>query len=132
MNMPTSRTETLANDVIGLAIGLHNAVGPGFLESVYEEGLCRELSRADYRYERQAQLQVMFRGEPIGVGVADIIVEDRLVLELKTVRQLATVHRAQLYSYLRASGLRLGLLLNFNTRLLRDGIKRVVHSSDHS
>lgn len=128
MHSTDDRTEKLAKDLIGIAIEVHNEIGPGFLESVYEEALCRDLDRNNYRFDRQAELQVMYRNEPVGIGIADIIVEDRVVLELKTVRQLHTVHRSQLYSYLRASGLRLGLLLNFNTRLLHHGLKRVVRS----
>jgi len=128
MDGPTDVTEELANGVIGCAIEVHKHVGPGFTESVYEESLCRELEREDIPYERQVTLHVDYKGDPVGTGRADFVVDHRLILELKSVTSLLDVHRAQVYSYLRTTDLRLGLLFNFNRRLLRDGIKRVVNT----
>lgn len=128
METPSEATEGLANEVIGHAIEVHRHVGPGFPESVYEESLCRELERQEVPFERQAPIHVEYKGDAVGAGRADIVVRSRLIFELKCVRELSVVHRKQLFSYLRATGLRLGLLMNFNTRLLRDGLKRVINT----
>ncbi|MGL6094239.1 MAG: GxxExxY protein, partial [Fimbriiglobus sp.] len=97
------------------------------LESVYERCLCRELKLRGISRERQVQLPVVYKGEDLGAEfVMDIVVDSRLVLELKTVDKLERIHTAQLLTYMKLSKIRVGLLINFNVPVLRDGIKRVV------
>lgn len=113
--------------VIGAAIEVHRVLGPGLLESVYERSLCRELTLRGIERERQVQLPVVYKGEDLGCEFfMDVVVDNRLVLELKTVERLEPIHTAQLLTYLKLSKIRLGLLINFNVPVLRDGIKRVV------
>jgi GxxExxY protein len=100
-------------------------LGPGFLEVVYEEALCVELSLRKIPFVRQAQVPIWYKAQQIGEGRLDLLVADCLIVELKAVEALAPIHTAQLLSYLRATGQRLGLLINFNVPLLRQGIKRV-------
>jgi GxxExxY protein len=111
--------------VIGAAIEVHRHLGPGFLEEVYEQALCHELALRGIAYERQAPCVVVYKGVAVGEGRLDLLVEDAVVVELKAVDRLAPIHEAQLLSYLKATGKRLGLLLNFNTPAMRDGIKRI-------
>lgn len=106
---------------------VHTLVGPGLIESMYERCLCREFDRHDIPYARQVDLAVDYDGESMGFGYrADIVVRDEVLLELKSVEHLLFVHEAQLLTYLRLSGCRVGLLLNFNTVSLKDGIRRRV------
>jgi GxxExxY protein len=113
--------------VIGLAIEIHRVFGPGLLESAYEECFCYELGNHEIPYRRQVPLPVVYKSAHLDCGYRmDIVVEDGLVLELKTTERLLPVHEAQLLTYLKLSGLRTGLLLNFNTLVLKDGIKRMV------
>jgi GxxExxY protein len=114
--------------VIGAAIEVHRTLGPGYLESVYEEALGIELSERKIAIQRQHPISVLYKGKAVGEGRLDILVDDQLIVELKAVETLLPVHKAQLISYLKASRLRLGLLVNFNVSVLRDGIQRVVYS----
>jgi GxxExxY protein len=125
-----SGLEQLVSEVIGAAIEVHRQLGPGFLESIYEQALCIELDERRIRFERQKEIVVPYKGQSLGGQRLDLLVEHRLVLELKAVEQLAPIHQAQLLSYLKALRLPAGLLLNFNVRQMRDGIKRLV-LSDH-
>ena len=109
----------------GAAIAVHRTLGPGLYESVYENALCVELRRRNIPYERQRRFNVQYEGEPVGQMVADLIVEGQVIVELKSVSALTAFHEAQLISYLRASKLRTGLLINFNVKLLKTGIKRI-------
>lgn len=118
--------DQLSERVIGLAIEVHRGLGPGLLESLYESALCLELETSGLRFERQRLLPVSYKGRMIGDFRADIIVDDALLLELKSVERHDSVFEAQVLSYLKISGLRLGLLINFNTRLLKDGLKRFI------
>jgi GxxExxY protein len=119
--------DPLTGTVIGAAIEVHRVLGPGLLESVYERCLCRELTLRGMTPERQVQLPVVYKGEDVGCEFfMDIVVENRLVLELKTVERFEPIHTAQLITYLKLSRIRLGLLINFNVPVLRDGIKRVI------
>jgi GxxExxY protein len=119
--------DPLTERIIGAAIEVHRELGPGLLESAYEECLCHELELAGMKVRRQVPLPVRYKTVQLEVGYRmDIVVEDRVVLELKTVDQLLPIHDAQLLTYLRLSGIRVGLLLNFNTVMLRDGIRRLV------
>ena len=120
----------LSYQVIGAAIEVHNMIGPGYLESVHEEALCVELRLRGMSFERQVKLPVRYKGVVVGEGRLDILVANSLVLELKAIEALAKIHMAQLYSYLKATGLQLGLLINFNVLELREGgIKRVILSN---
>ena len=113
--------------IIGAAIEVHKTLGPGFLESIYEEALCVELSLRGIRFARQALVGLDYKGHRIGESRLDLLVEDSVVVELKAVDALAPVHSAQVISYLKATGCRVGLLINFNVRRLTDGIKRIVY-----
>ncbi len=119
--------DSLTDSVIGLAIEVHRALGPGLLESAYQECLCYELKANGIAFERQVALPVVYKSVNLDCGYRmDLVVDDRLVVELKTVEKILPVHEAQLLTYLRLSGIRTGLLLNFNTSVLKDGIKRMV------
>ena len=106
---------------------VHSDLGPGLLESVYQNALCVELQEQGMRYSAEQPVDVAYRGRHVGHLYADIIVEERVILELKAVEELAPIHTAQLITYLKATGLRTGLLINFNVRHLRDGIKRLAN-----
>ncbi len=122
-----AQRDALTEKVIGLAIEVHRALGPGLLESVYEECLCFELRQAGISFRRQVPLPVLYKEVRLEIGYRiDFIVEEQLIVELKTVERLAPIHEAQLLTYLRLTGLKTGLILNFNSALLRDGIKRMV------
>ena len=119
--------DPLTGKVIGFAIEVHRHLGPGLMESAYETCLCYELSQAGIPFERQAPLPVRYKEVHLDCGYRmDIVVDKRLVIELKTVEKLLPIHDAQLLTYLKLSGIRVGLLLNFNEAVLRDGIKRIV------
>ena len=106
---------------------VHKHLGPGLLESAYEECLCRELSLRGIPFQRQVELPVEYKGIRLNVGYRmDLVVKDSLVVELKAVEKLEPIHEAQLLTYLRLSGMRIGLLINFNVPVLKDGIKRFV------
>jgi GxxExxY protein len=119
--------DELTRRIIGCAISVHRILGPGLLESAYEECLCYELRTAGLAYARQVPLPVCY-GEVI-LDCAyrlDIVVEGQVILELKAVDELLPIHEAQMLTYLRLRKLRRGLLINFNVRLLRNGIKRII------
>ena len=119
--------DPLTDRVIGAAIEVHRILGPGLLESVYQKCLCHELALRGVAFRGQVELPVVYKDVDLGCNfVMDIVVEDSLVLELKAIEKLAPIHEAQLLTYLRLSGIRCGLLLNFHQPLLRDGIKRMV------
>jgi len=123
---PDERTDVLARSVIGAAIEVHRALGPGFLEEVYENALAIEMRSRKIPFERQKGFRVDYKGDLVGEGRMDFFVGSCLVVELKAVQVLAAVHTAQVISYLKATGLTLGLLINFNVSLLKQGIRRVV------
>jgi GxxExxY protein len=117
----------LTRRVIGCAIEVHRTLGPGLLESVYEACLCYELTQADIAHVRQQKLPVIYKGHSVDCDLKlDVIVEQSLVLEIKSVQQILPVHEAQLLTYLRVSGLPLGLLLNFNEETMKQGVRRRV------
>jgi GxxExxY protein len=119
----------LSNRIIGGAIEVHKALGPGLLESVYEECLCHELDLRDLSFERQQPLSTEYKGRVLDCGYRlDLVVENAIILELKSCEKIEPIHKAQLLTYLKLSGLRLGLLLNFNVPLMRDGIVRIVNN----
>jgi len=125
---PNRELDQLAHAVIGAAIEVHRALGPGFLESVYEEALSFELEQRAVPFTRQHVISVSYKGRPVGEGRLDMLVAGRLVVELKAVDELAPIHMAQVISYLKATGHKLGLLINFNVPILKQGIRRVVLS----
>ena len=117
----------ITEQIIGCAIAVHRALGPGLLESVYEECLCYELAEQGLIYSRQTPMPVIYKGVKLECGYrADVIVADSVLIEIKAVEDLLPIHEAQLLTYLRLSKLRTGLLINFHTRVLRDGIRRRV------
>jgi GxxExxY protein len=118
--------EELAKRVIGAAIEVHRTLGPGFLERVSEEALRYELTEALVPFERQKRLFVPYKKIVIHGHRIDLLVGDRIILELKCVDDFSPIHQAQLISCLKATGLRLGRLINFKVILLKDGIKRIV------
>jgi len=121
------RADDLTRRVIGAAIEVHRRLGPGFLERIYEGALAIELGLRGIRFRRQVTSHVEYRGVRVGECRLDFLVEEALVLELKAIERLAPVHQAQLISYLRTHGLRLGLLLNFNVPVLKHGIERILN-----
>jgi len=118
--------EELAHTTIGAAIEVHRLLGPGFLESIYERALCDELALRGVAFERQKELTVRYKDLDIPGQRLDLLVGRRVITDLKTVETLAPIHQAQVLSYLKTTGLRLGLLINFKVQILKDGIKRVV------
>jgi GxxExxY protein len=125
---PSQAVDELAHAVIGAAIEVHRVLGPGFLESVYEAALAIELETRAIPFERQKPVPLRYKGRDIGEGRLDLLVADCLIVELKPVEVLAPIHKAQVISYLKATGLHLGLLINFNVPLLKDGVERIVLS----
>lgn len=126
--MPTfGENDTLTQSVIGFAIEVHRHLGPGLLESAYEECLCFELKQADIPFNRQVPLPVLYKRVRLDCGYRlDLVVDHRVIVELKTVERLLPVHEAQLLTYMKLSGVATGLLLNFNSALLKDGLRRLV------
>ena len=125
---PDAETDRLAQEVIGAAIEVHRALGPGFLGSIYEQAMSVELGLRGRRCQRQVPVAVNYKGHSIGESRLDLLVEDRLIVELKAVDQLAPIHTAQVMSYLKTTGNLLGIIINFNVVRLKDGVKRVVLS----
>lgn len=120
--------DPLTGAVIGAAIEVHRVLGPGLLECVYERCLRRELDLCGVAHRHQVQLPVVYKGEELGAAfIMDLVVDERLVIELKTVEKLEPIHTAQLLTYLKLSKHRLGPLINFNVPVLRGGIRRLVH-----
>jgi GxxExxY protein len=117
--------EGLSRKIIGAAIEAHTALGPGFLENIYEEALKLELSEHKLNFETQKEIQIEYLGVAIGIHRLDLVVENQIIVELKAVKEFTDVHYAQLRSYLKATGLKVGLLLNFAKPTLE--IKRVVN-----
>lgn len=114
--------------VLGCALKVHKALGPGLLESAYESCLAHELGKAGVEYERQLTLPVVYDGVTIDAGYRiDLLVAQRVVVEIKAIEAVADVHRAQVLSYLRLGGYRLGYLLNFNVALMKSGIVRMLN-----
>jgi len=117
--------EDLSTQIIGAAIEVHRELGPGFLESIYEEALKIELSERGLKFDSQKEIEIKYLGKKIGIHRLDLLVQDEIIVELKAVKELADIHFAQLRSYLKATDLRTGLLLNFSTPTLE--IKRIVN-----
>ena len=119
---------SLTDKIIGAAIEVHRHLGPGLLETAYEECLCYELSQQALRFQRQVALPVKYKGLKLDCNYKlDVVVEDSVVVEVKAIEALLPVHSAQLLTYLKASGVRIGLLINFNVPILTKGLKRMVN-----
>jgi GxxExxY protein len=118
----------LGEIILGCALKVHRSLGPGLLENAYETCLAHEIEKAGFAAKRQLAMPVAYEGLAIDIGYRlDLLVEDRVVIEVKAVERLIDVHRAQLLSYLKLGGFRLGYLLNFNVTLMKDGIVRLAN-----
>lgn len=121
----------LSREIIGAALEVHKALGPGLLESAYETSLARELDLRGVGFERQVGLPLIYKDTTCDIGYRlDLFVEKKVIIEIKSVEALTDVHVAQLLTYLKLTDCKLGLLINFNVRLLKDGIKRLVNHLD--
>ncbi|HQU81879.1 MAG TPA: GxxExxY protein [Pyrinomonadaceae bacterium] len=122
----TQRLNLITEKIIGCAIEVHRAIGPGLLESAYEECLCYELVQNKLSFERQVPLPVIYKNVKLDCGYRmDLVVEDLVIVEIKAVENLIPVHEAQILSYLKLNNKPLGLLLNFHVSVLKNGIKRI-------
>ncbi len=119
----------IAKILVDIFLNVHKKLGPGLLESVYEEVICYELKQAELNYLRQQGIRVMYDDVAMDLGFrADIIVENKVIIEIKSIDTIAPVHNKQLLTYLKLSNIKLGLLVNFNVELIKDGIKRLVNN----
>jgi GxxExxY protein len=117
--------DKLTGEIIGAAIEVHRWLGPGLLESAYEQALCHELVSRNVRFKRQVALPLDYKGVRLDCDYRlDLVVDNAVIIELKAVEKILPVHEAQILSYLRLSGLCLGLLINFHVHVLKDGIRR--------
>ena len=128
-NKLDEKTEALINNIIGAAIDVHRELGPGYLEKVYEQAMSLELKHRGLSHSTQTPVIVYYKGTKIHGQVLDMIVENKVILELKSVETVLPVHEAQILSYLKSTGLSAGLLINFKERLVKDGIKRFVRTN---
>jgi GxxExxY protein len=120
--------DNISNKLIGCAIEVHRTLGPGLLESAYEQCLARELFLANIPFKLQHPLPVEYKGIHLDCGYRiDVLVDDQLIVELKAVEKLLGIHEAQLLTYMKLANIKVGLLINFNVTLLKDGIKRFVY-----
>lgn len=136
MNEPQSHRDTdkrqitqinlLTSRIIACAIDVHRALGPGLLEQIYESAMCIEMEDCSIPFIRQTRIPAHYKGRLLGEYRVDLVVGDLVLVEVKCVDRLNPVHEAQLLTYLRLTGKRVGLLMNFNTRLLKEGIKRLI------
>jgi GxxExxY protein len=128
---PRGNGDALTQQIIGLAIEVHRGLGPGLLESIYEECLCAEFGAAKLAFERQVPLPLFYKGRPLECAYRlDLVVERSVIVEIKSVEQLLPVHQAQLLTYMKLSGTPTGLLLNLHSAFLRDGIRRMTLSRE--
>lgn len=118
--------EQVATEVIGAAIEVHRHLGPGFLERIYQEALCMEMTLRKIHYQRECAVVVRYKRLAIAGQRIDLIAGDCIVIELKAATKVDLAHDAKVISYLRTTGFRLGLLLNFNCRTMKEGVKRIV------
>ena len=119
--------DEISNKVIGCAIEVHRALGPGLLESTYEQCLSREMDLSGIAFKLQSPLPVEYKGIKLDCGYrVDMLVEDKLIVELKSVEKILPIHEAQILTYMKLANIKVGLLINFNNNLLKDGIKRFV------
>ncbi len=130
MNRPQSHGVTEINAVtqriIGCAIEVHRVLGPGLLETMYEAAMCIEFDDAGVTYDRQTRLPAYYKGRLLGEYRVDLVVENLVLVEIKAIDRFNPIFEAQLLTYLRLTGKRIGLLINFNSRLVKDGVKRLI------
>jgi GxxExxY protein len=124
-NLP-EQVEDVMNKVIGACIEVHRHLGPGFLESAYQRALCHELKVRQIKFESAKRITLAYKGQQLSEQVIDLVVEQCVIVEIKAVSQLEEIHGSQLVAYLRATGLRAGLLVNFNMQVLKAGLRRIV------
>jgi GxxExxY protein len=118
----------ISERIIGAAIEVHKYYGPGLVEQIYEEALCHEFNLRDIRFERQKQVPIFYKGVKLGIPLRlDLVVEEKVIVDLKAKEEVNTFDRAKLLSYLRLSNLQLGLIINFHESVLKNGISRVVN-----
>jgi GxxExxY protein len=118
----------LTGKIIGAAIEVHKILGPGLLESIYEECLSYELKAANIPYERQKEIPIQYKGIKLGCGYRiDLLIEEKIIVEIKSCDTILPIHEAQLLTYLKLMGLKIGLLINFNVPTLKEGIKRMAN-----
>ncbi len=122
----SERDDPLTRRIIACAIEVHKRLGPGLLEKLYQEAMVIEMELCGLKVEKNVKLAVEYRGKPIGDYVIDILVEDTVILELKSVERHEPVCEAQILSYMKLTGKKVGLLINFNSKMVKDGIKRFV------
>ena len=128
-NSRIDRINSLTERIIGCAIEVHKAIGPGLLESAYEECLCFELTESGLRFQRQVPLPVRYKSVNLDCGYRlDLITENEVIVEIKAVERIIGIHEAQLLSYLRMLGKRVGLILNFHSSVMKYGVKRIVNN----
>ena len=121
-----AQRDPLTESVLGAAIEVHRILGPGLLESAYEECLCHELSVKGLTFKRQVALPISYKGIKLDCSYRmDLVVDERLIVEVKTVEKILPIHEAQLLTYLKLTGIRTGLITNFNVPVLKDGIRRI-------
>lgn len=116
----------LSEKIIGGAIEVHRVLGPGLLESLYEKALCFELGERNLSVQNQFEIPILYKGQSLGTHRLDLLVENQIIVELKAVDRFDPVHQAQLLGYLKLANKPLGLLINFNVPVLKDGIKRII------
>ncbi|GAN31788.1 MAG: GxxExxY protein [Candidatus Brocadia sp. AMX2] len=127
------RLNKITETIIGVAIGIHKALGPGLLESAYEACMVYDLIQSGLKVEQQKPLPVIYREVKLECGYRlDLMIENEVIVEIKSVEKLLPIHKAQLMSYLKLSDCKVGLLINFNVELLKDGIQRVVNNFPNS
>jgi GxxExxY protein len=130
---PKEKNDPLTEKIIGLAIEVHRALGPGLLESAYEECLCFELSQAGIPFQRQVPIAIQYKRVKLDCGYRmDIMVPGKLVIEIKSVERLTGIHEAQLLTYMKLSSTPVGLLINFHTSVLKSGIRRLLLRDEQS
>ena len=121
------KEDRISKEIIRCAIEVHKQLGPGLLESIYEECLCKEFEFNEIKYTKQKEIPIVYKNVKLPEKYRiDLIIEDMVIIEIKCVESILPVHQSQLLTYLKLTGLRLGLILNFNTNLMKNGIKRVV------
>ncbi|OQY60534.1 MAG: GxxExxY protein [Desulfobacteraceae bacterium 4572_88] len=122
------RENELSGIIVDCCFKIHTTLGPGLLESVYEEILFYELNKLNLPCKRQIGIPVVYEDVKLDIGFrADIVVEDKIIIEIKSVEKVVSVHKKQLLTYLKLTGMRLGLLINFNDNLIKNGITRIVN-----
>ncbi len=115
----------LTHGIIGAAIEVHKEMGPGLLERIYENALCVELGKRSIRYAQQKPIAAKYKGQIVGDLYVDLLVEDKVMVELKSVKELTPIHEAQLIAYLKLANIKTGLLINFNVLTLKRGVRRI-------